>query len=131
MSLEEALSKNTETMERLIAALEGGAAVSTTTTSTKAAPAAGKAAPAAGKAAPAAAGKGKVPKHTAEDVKAFAVRVKDEIGMDEAKNLIKTAGKADELASIKPANYDAFVAAAEELLEGGGAAEEENEEDGL
>lgn len=65
-------------------------------------------------------GSAKKPKHTAEEVKAIAIRVKDEIDMDTAKSLIKEHGKADELASIKPENFDAFYAACETALEGDG-----------
>lgn len=58
-----------------------------------------------------------VSKYTAEQVKAAAVKVKDELGTRAAKDLIAKHG-APELAKLKPENYDAFVAEAEELLSG-------------
>lgn len=58
------------------------------------------------------------PKHTAEDVKAAAVKVKEELGTKEAKALIKKHG-ADELAKLKPEVYSDFIADCEKALNGG------------
>jgi hypothetical protein len=63
--------------------------------------------------------KAAAPKYSAEEVKAAAVKVKDAFGQPAAKELIKEAGKADELKAIKPENYDAFVEACEAKLEAG------------
>lgn len=62
------------------------------------------------------------PKHTAEEVTAMCVRVKNEIDADTAKKLIKDHGKADALKQVQPENYDALYAACEAAL-----AEKENE----
>lgn len=66
-----------------------------------------------------AASKDDKPKHTAEDVKAAAVKVKEELGTKQAKDLIKKHG-ADELAKLKPEVYDAFIADCEAALNGDG-----------
>jgi hypothetical protein len=113
-------------LENLLAALEKNAAA--LEANTKALTAAGGTAAAAtstGKAADTKktsttkADKPAAPKYTAEEVKAAAVKVKDAFGQPAAKELIKEAGKADELKSIKPENYDAFVEACEEKLAAG------------
>ena len=121
MSLEQVIAENTAAVRELIAALaaNGGAAASTTapaadkeekeekaekTTRTRRSAKTEESAP--------------VSKYTAEQVKAAAVKVKDELGTAEAKKLIKSAGKADELAAIKPENYDAFIAACEAAING-------------
>jgi hypothetical protein len=80
----------------------------------------------AGKATGGAASGGKAdkkaaPKHTAEEVTALCVRVKNEIDADTAKKLIKDHGKADALKQVQPENYDALAAACEAAL-----AEKEN-----
>lgn len=56
------------------------------------------------------------PKHTAEEVTSMCVRVKNEIDADTAKKLIKDFGKADALAKVQPASFDALYAAAEATL---------------
>ncbi len=61
------------------------------------------------------------PKHTAEEVTAMCVRVKNEIDADTAKKLIKDHGKSDALKQVQPENYDALYAACEAAL-----AEKEN-----
>lgn len=66
-----------------------------------------------------AASKDDKPKHTAEDVKAAAVKVKEELGTKDAKALIKKHG-AEELAKLKPEVYDAFIADCEKALKGDG-----------
>lgn len=55
-------------------------------------------------------------KFTVEQVKAAAVKVKDELGTATAKKLIKKAGKADQLADIETENYGAFIKACEDAL---------------
>lgn len=57
------------------------------------------------------------PKYTADDVKAAAVKVKEELGTKAAKDLIKDHG-ADELAKLKPAVFADFIEAAGKLLAG-------------
>jgi hypothetical protein len=57
-------------------------------------------------------------KYTAEQVKAAAVKVKGELGTKKAKELIADQG-ADELAAMKPANYEAFIKACDKALSGG------------
>lgn len=59
----------------------------------------------------------KATKYTAEDVKAAAVKVKEELGTKAAKDLIKDHG-ADELAKLKPAVFADFIEAAGKLLAG-------------
>lgn len=83
----------------------------------------------AGKAAGGASGGGKAdkkaaPKHSAEEVTAMCVRVKNEIDADTAKKLIKDHGKADSLKQVQPENYDALYAACEAAL-----AEKANEDE--
>lgn len=57
-----------------------------------------------------------VPKNNIEAVKAAAVKVKDKLGREKAKELIADPGMAEELAKMKPENYDAFVSACEAAL---------------
>lgn len=81
-----------------------------------------KAPAAAGKTTPATTTTGKgaaKPKNTIDQVKAAAVKVKDGISTEKAKELIASedGGNATELAKIKPENYDKFVAACEAALE--------------
>lgn len=57
------------------------------------------------------------PKFTADDVKAAAVKIKEEKGTPAAKKLIAQYGE-DGLASIEPKDYAAFIEAAEKLLKG-------------
>jgi hypothetical protein len=54
-------------------------------------------------------------KYTTEQVKAAAVKVKDELGTKAAKDLIKKHG-ADELAKLEPEAYGAFIADCEKAL---------------
>lgn len=75
-----------------------------------------------------AAAKTEGPKYTAEDVKAAAVKVKEELGTKAAKDLIKKHG-ADELAKLKPDTYADFIADCEKALNGGD--ENVDEEGGL
>lgn len=116
MSLEQALNENTAAMRELIAALGGatanagkGAAATETEGKT---PRTRKP-----KADDAEDTKGKTSKYTAEDVKAAAVKVKDELGTKVAKQLIADHG-ADELAKLKPAVYEDFINACEKALNG-------------
>lgn len=125
MSLEQKIEELIEALDRNTAA-HAGASGSEGTSSGKGG---GKSTPAADKGG--ASGKSKV---TAEQVKAMAVRIKDEFGTADAKKLIKTAGKADQLADIDPKNYQAFVNAGQKLLdakEEGGDGEGDGEGDGL
>jgi hypothetical protein len=116
MSLEQALNENTAAMRELIAALggatanagKGAAADEGKTTSTRTRKP---------KADDAEDTKGKTSKYTAEDVKAAAVKVKDELGTKVAKQLIADHG-ADELAKLKPAVYEDFINACEKALNG-------------
>jgi len=74
------------------------------------------------------AGKGKAkddtPKITQEQVNAALIKIKDDFGMDKAKEVIKEFGKVDKMAEIKPAQYqavyDAAIAKHAELSEGDG-----------
>lgn len=104
-NLLEAIKENTAALK----AAGGSAATST----------AGKAATTTKAAADKKADKAAAPKHTAEEVKAAAVSIKDAFGQPAAKELIKSAGKAEELKAIKPENYDAFVEACEAKLAAG------------
>lgn len=115
MSLEAKIEALTTALNENTAALKGAKAP---------AAAAGKTAPAAGKTAAA------KPKNTIDQVKAAAVKVKDTLGTDKAKELIadEEGGGATELAKIKPENYDRFVAACEAALT---EAENANDEGGL
>lgn len=130
MSLEQALNENTAAMRDLIAAL-GGAAGKTAAAGKGAAddaadkPTTTRRRSAANKDAEE---KTKASKYSAEDVKAAAVKVKEELGTKAAKQLIKDHG-ADELAALKPEKYDAFVDACEKALNGDD--DGEGEEDGL
>lgn len=71
------------------------------------------------------------PKYTVEQVKAAAVRLKDEESSEAAKAMIKKHGAA-QLADLKPAAYDAFVEEITALLDGDDAGEDDaGEDDGL
>lgn len=126
MSLELALQANTEAVNALVAALKAGgtvgAAGATTTTTADDKPKRGR--PAADKTKDTAA----APKNTVEQVKAAAVRLKDEKGTVAAKALIKKHG-AEELAKLKPETYDAFVAEVEEMLKPEGEAGDDDGDD--
>ena len=107
--LKEAVEKNTAALERLSV---GGASGSTTTTS---APAAAdepakrtRTKPAADK-EPAA---DKKPEVTQEQMQAALIKIKDDFGMDKAKEVIKEAGGVDKMGDIKPAKYAAVFEAA-------------------
>jgi hypothetical protein len=126
MSLEQAIKENTETMRELIAALgaSGGKAnagkagddegTKTTTTRTR-------------RTTKTDDDKGGS-KYTAEQVKTIAVKVKDELGTKAAKELI---GKyAPELAKIKPADFDAFVADCETALDPDAGGNGNDDDDG-
>lgn len=75
------------------------------------------------------AGKGKAekkeeaPKITQEQVNAALIKIKEDFGMDKAKEVIKEFGKVDKMAEIKPAQFqavfDAAVAKHAELTEAG------------
>jgi len=106
-------------LENLLKAIEANTAALEANTKAQAAggAAAGKAA--TGGKATTTKDKPAAPKYSAEEVKAAAVRVKDAFGQPAAKELIKEAGKADELKAIKPENYDAFVEACEAKLAAG------------
>lgn len=73
------------------------------------------------------AGDSKKSKYTAEQVKAAAVKVKEDLGTKVAKQLIADHG-AEELAKLKPENYDAFVEACEKALNAGD--DDGNDDDG-
>lgn len=129
MSLEQALNENTAAMRELIAALgganvgagKGAAGAETeakTTTRSRSKPKNDDVEDA----------KAKTSKYTAEDVKAAAVKVKDELGTKAAKQLIADHG-ADELAKLKPAAYEDFINACEKALNGDGDGDEDG--DGL
>lgn len=119
MSLEQALTANTEAVLKLAALLEGAkiaagatAAASSgkeeATTGTRR----GRGRPPKEDAAPASS------KFTAEMVKAAAVKVKDALGSEAAKKLIADHG-APKLDQLKPEAYEAFINDAEKLLNGG------------
>lgn len=116
MSIEQTLAALTAAIEANTAAI-----LASSTNAPAEAPAAAKEeskpAPRTRKAAPAAAKEEVAPKYTAEQVKAAAVKVKNEKGTKVAKDLIAEHGAA-ELAKLKPENYEAFVLAAEALLAG-------------
>ena len=107
----EAVNANTEALKA-----GGGAASSGATDTTK-----GDADKPAGRGRGRPAGKtddgGK--KFTADDVKAAAVKVKEELGTKTAKDLIKKHG-ADELAKLEPSVFAAFIADCEKALKGDG-----------
>lgn len=125
MSFDAKIDELIAALDRTTAALEamaagGGGSTKTEGTSGKAG--------ASGKAG-GASGKGK--KVTEEDVKAMAVALKDKFGTAEAKKIIKSAGKANQLADIEEANYAAFVKAGQAKLDEADEAGEGGEEDGL
>ena len=68
--------------------------------------------------------KEQAPKITQEQVNAALIKIKDDFGMDKAKEVIKEFGKVDKMAEIKPAQYQAVYDAAitkhAELSEGDG-----------
>lgn len=68
--------------------------------------------------------KEQAPKITQEQVNAALIKIKDDFGMDKAKEVIKEFGKVDKMAEIKPAQYqavyDAAIAKHAELSEGDG-----------
>jgi len=106
--LKEAVEKNTAALERLSV---GGASGSTTSTSTSTAadePAKRTRKPAADK-EPAA---DKKPEVTQEQMQAALIKIKDDFGMDKAKEVIKEAGGVDKMGDIKPAKYAAVFEAA-------------------
>ena len=129
MSLEQALNENTVALNTLIALIKGGSLSA----------AAGKGSDDAGeakggktnksdddgetkttrsrKSSSKAADEAKSSKFTAEDVKVAAVKVKDALGTKEAKRLIAEHG-AEELAKLKPENYEDFINACEAALKG-------------
>lgn len=76
------------------------------------------------------AGDSKKSKYTAEQVKAAAVKVKEELGTKVAKQLISDHG-AEELAKLKPENYDAFVEACERELNGDDDGKGKDDDGGL
>lgn len=51
-------------------------------------------------------------KVTQEMVNAALIKIKDDFGMSEAKSIIKEVGKAEKMAEIKPAQYQAVFDAA-------------------
>lgn len=71
------------------------------------------------------------PKITQDQVNAALIKLKDDFGMEHAKEIIKSAGKAEKMAEIKPAQYqavhDAAVAKHAELTSGAGGS---NDDDG-
>lgn len=97
--LEDKLDELISKMDELIAVMgKGGAAATSTKAATTTAKADTKA------------------KTTFDMVKAAVVKVKDNKGKPAAQSIIRSAGKASELASIKPAQYDAVLAACEAAL---------------
>ena len=67
------------------------------------------------------------PSLTAEQVKAKAVQVKDKLGTPKAKELITKY--APELAKIKPADFEAFVADCDKALNGEDEDDDQGEDD--
>lgn len=69
------------------------------------------------------------PKITQDQVNAALIKLKDDYGMDHAKAIIKEVGKAEKMAEIKPAQYQAVYDAAvkkhAELSEGGSGGEDD------
>jgi len=135
MSLEQALQENTAAIKELIAALNGAKAASAAAPAAVAPqadtePAEEKKVKRSRKAEPAddADDEESKPKYTFEQAKAAAVKVKDTLGAKVAKELIKTAGKAAELAELKPENYGALIAACEKALK---EADESSDDDAL
>lgn len=113
MSIDKAVAELTAALDRNTAALLAAAA------SAGAASAAG----AADKPAkPAKADKPAKSSVTQEQMQAAVIKIKDEFGLDEAKKIIKEAGKCDKMGEIKEANYqavhDAAVKRYEELSSG-------------
>lgn len=127
MSFDAKIQELIEALDRNTAALEaagsgGGGSTKPEGTSGKGG-ASGKAGGASGKG-------GK--KVTEEDVKAMAVALKDKFGTAEAKKIIKSAGKANQLADIEEANYAAFVKAGQAKLdEADNGGDGDDGEDGL
>lgn len=70
-------------------------------------------------------------KITFEQVKAAVVKVKDAKGKPAAQKIIREAGKAAELASIKAPQYEAVIEACKEALEEGEDAGGGEDEDTL
>lgn len=113
MALEDAIAKLTAAVEANTAALTaggggGGAAASTGT-----------------KASGGGRGKGKAAaetKFTADQVRDTLIKVKDEVGEDEAKRIISDVGGYEKLAQLvaDPSKFDAVMAEAETALEGNG-----------
>lgn len=94
--------------------------------------AAGKAAT-GGKGATTTGGKGATVKVTVEQVKAAVIKVKDEIGEDEAKTVIeKFAGKKKKLADLvqMPAKFAEVVAFCAKVIEDGELPADEDDESG-
>lgn len=126
MSLEQALAANTAAIEALTAALQAGGSVPAATTTEKPA--------STGKTTRAAAGKttkASKPAHTPEECQAVLIKIKDEHGIEHAKEILAEHG-IDKMANIKADQADAVFASAEakyaELSAGG---DEGDEGDGL
>lgn len=109
MALEDKLDANTAAMEKLTAALLGS----------KPAPGGGKGGTTTTPAAE--------PKISFEDLTKLALRVRNEISVDKAKELIKDAGKAKELKAVAKENFDALAAACNTALEEAAAAKAESD----
>lgn len=127
MSLEQAIQANTEAINRLIEALSNVKLVAESKTAEAAEPEAKQTRRGRPPKAEAEASQ-PVSKYTIEEVKAAAVKVKSEKGVKVAKQLIKDHG-AEQLADLKPEQFDAFVKACEAVLNGGD--DEGEEEDDL
>ncbi|MFA7168979.1 MAG: hypothetical protein WC096_08760 [Sphaerochaetaceae bacterium] len=122
MSLEQAIQANTEAINRLIEALSNVKSVAESKTAEAEAKQTRRGRPPKAEAE----ASQPVSKYTAEEVKAAAVKVKSEKGAKVAKQLIKDHG-AEQLADLKPEQFDAFVKACEAVLNGGDEGEEEDD----
>jgi hypothetical protein len=129
MSLEDKIDALIEALNENTAALKGGGggggkAESTESTSTKTS--SGKGGKAGGKAG--------ATKYDVQQVKAMAVKIKDQFGTPAAKKLIKEKGKADALADIAEENFAAFMQAGQKMIddaENGGGEGSDEEGSGL
>lgn len=93
-----ALIANTAALEKAAGATPSAGAAAETKTSGRGKTAADK--------------KADEPKITQEQVNAALIKIKDEFGMPEAKNVIKEHGLVDKMADIKPAQFKAVFEAA-------------------
>lgn len=121
MSIDKSIAELTAALDRNTAALLAAAGAGAAAAAAPAAEKAGKTEKAAKTE------KKEEPKITQDQVNAALIKIKDDYGMEHAKEVIKEQGKCDRMADIKPAQYqavyDAAVAKHAELSEaanGGG-----------